>query len=278
MLCFMFPGQPLFHDARLPDDADFAEIAALTRNLTGLDPVSFTWNGDARSEQVALQVYGVAMSLYRNRRLQAEGDKPAVVAEHSMGIYAALAACGSISDGDALEMVFRVGEIMEQRFQKREYALGCIVGMTAGQVSGLAREGAVYSANHNTSHHVLLAGGRREMEATLDEALRQGAFSAKLFHCDAPLHTPLLAEAEKELTAVFRDYRYRDPVIPVMNHIDQKFLTAGEIPDFLMRELIESVHWEQTYLSLKAFGVTRFVEVGVGDSLKKYNRWIESRL
>ncbi|KAB0669806.1 ACP S-malonyltransferase [Oryzomonas sagensis] len=278
MICFMFPGQPLAHDAILPCNADFSAVAALARAHTGLDLATFTWPEGTHTEQVALQVYGVAVSLYRQRCLRLEGVKPALAAEHSMGIYAALAACGSVSEGEALEIAFRVGACMEQRFLGRDYALGCLVGLTAEKLAVLAAEGAVFLANHNTSHHFLLAGRRHDMEATLSEALAAGAFSAKLFPCDAPLHTPLLAEAEEELTAIFRDYRYREPAIPLMNHIDQEFLTAAEIPSFLMRELTETVHWEQTYRALKRSGAARFVEVGAGDSLKKYNRWIESRL
>ena len=278
MNCFMFPGQPLAHDATLPGNADFSELAALTRAHTGLDLSAFTWGAGTHSEQVALQVYGVAVSLYRHRCLRLEGMKPAVAAEHSMGVYAALAACGSICEGEALELAFRVGACMERRFRGRDYALGCLVGVTAEKLAVLAAEGAVFLANHNTSHHFLLSGGRREMEATLGRALASGAFSAKSFPCDAPLHTPLMAEAEGELAAIFSDYRYLEPACPLMNHIDQEFLTAAEIPAFLLRELTETVRWEATYRALKQFGATRFVEVGAGDSLKKYNRWIESRL
>ncbi|WP_223922196.1 ACP S-malonyltransferase [Geobacter sp. AOG2] len=274
----MFPGQPLAHDTSLPGDIDFGEVAALARAHTGLDLSTFIWAGETHTEQVGLQVYGVAISLYRLRCLRLEGMKPAMAAEHSMGVYAALAACGSVTEGEALEIAFRVGACMEQRFQGRDYALGCLVGLTAEKLAVLAAEGSVFLANYNTSHHFLLAGKRHDMEATLGEALTAGAFSAKLFPCDAPLHTPLLAEAEEELMAIFRDYRYEEPVIPLMNHIDQEFLTAAEIPVFLMRELTETVRWEQTYRALKRSGVTRFIEVGVGDSLKKYNRWIESRL
>ncbi len=43
MICFMFPGQPLFHDAALPADDDFAAVAELTRSRTGLGLTSFTW-------------------------------------------------------------------------------------------------------------------------------------------------------------------------------------------------------------------------------------------
>lgn len=277
MICFMFPGQPLTRDTTLPGDDVFAGVAALCRERTGLDLPGFTWSGESHSEQVALQVYGVAMSLYRNRLLLADGCKPDLVAEHSMGIYAALAACGVIAEGDALEMAFRAGCCMERCFRGREYALGCLVGLTSEKADALAGAGAVFPANHNTSHHVLLAGGRSEMEAALGEALKQGAFSAKLYPCDAPLHSPLLADAEMELTAVFRDYRYGEPAIPLMNHIDQEFLTATQIPAFLLRELTETVRWERTYRALKTFGVTSFMEVGAGDALRKYNRWIASQ-
>lgn len=277
MICFMFPGQPLFHDAALPADDDFTAVAEQTRARTGLDLSTFTWRGEAYSVQVGLQVFGVAMSLYRRRRLSTEGVRPGVAAEHSMGIYAAIAACGSISEGDALEIAFRVGACMEKRFRAGEYALGCVVGLTAEKVTALAAEGEVFLANRNTSHHFLLAGKRREMEGALGEALKQGAFSAKIFSCDAPLHTPLLLEAEEELKDIFNDYRYAEPAVPLMNHIDQEFLTAEEIPAFLMRELTETVNWEETFRALKSFGATRFIEVGAGESLRKYNRWIESR-
>jgi malonyl CoA-acyl carrier protein transacylase len=45
---------------------------------------------------------------------------------------------------------------------------------------------------------------------------------------------------------------------------------------FMVRELALPVYWERTYLALKRSGVEKFVEVGSGDSLKKYNRWIDN--
>jgi malonyl CoA-acyl carrier protein transacylase len=48
------------------------------------------------------------------------------------------------------------------------------------------------------------------------------------------------------------------------------------VADFLLRELLLPVYWEKSYQALRAAGVGKFIEAGVGDSLKKYNRWIES--
>ena len=278
MICYMFPGQPLARPDSFPQDPHFAGIADLTRARAGLDLETFAWLGAASSENVRLQVYGVAMSLYRTRVLRDSGAAPNFIAEHSMGIYPALAAAGSIDEGEALEMTRRVGDCMASMARTERYALGCIVGLTLEPLLAIAENNGVHLANQNTSRHFLLSGERSSMEAAEAEALAAGAFSARLFPCDAPLHTPLMRAVERELAAIFADYRYREPKIPLINHIDHDFLAAAEMPGFMLRELVEPVYWDKTYRALRAAGVHSFIEVGVGDSLKKYNRWIESEI
>jgi [acyl-carrier-protein] S-malonyltransferase len=277
MNCFMFPGQPLFRNTETPDDADFLEITNIARDRARIDILDFSLSVEQSTENVMLQVYGVAMSLYKARKLRREGIVPGLTAEHSMGIYPSLAACGSLPEGEVLELTSRVGRCMSRMGKKREeFALGCIVGLTLEPVLSIAGNNGVYPANLNTSRHFLLAGERRGMESAEAEALEKGAFSVKLFPCDAPLHTPLMSEMEGELTAIFSDYTYREPTVPLINHIDQDYLVAREMADFMMRELTLPVYWEKCYKALKKAGVSRFFEVGTGDSLKKYNRWIES--
>jgi [acyl-carrier-protein] S-malonyltransferase len=274
MLCFMFPGQPLSFEAALPADADFAAIAELTRACTGLDLATFAWEGAPSTEQVALQVYGTAISLYRNRLLRREGQQPAIIAEHSMGIYAAMAACGATGEQEALELTWRFGGCLADMARRRQYALGCATGLTRAPLLAIAENCGVFLANENTSRHFLLAGERHGIECAMAEALSAGAFSARTVHCDAPLHTPLLEELSDELAQIAGDYRFREPLVPLLDHIDQEYLTAAELPGFLVRELCLPVHWEKSYLALRRAGVTVYTEVGVGDSLKKYNRWI----
>lgn len=278
MICFMFPGQPLSRLASLPADDDFAQVAELVRRVSRLDLESFDWLEGEGTDDLKLQVFGVAYSLYRLRRLRAEGLSPDLVAEHSMGIYPALAACGSISDADAVEMTWRVGSTLPRIAGSQRYALGCVIGLTLEPVLALAGNNGVHLANHNTSRHFLLSGTRDGIAAALDEALAAGAFSARSFDCDAPLHSPLMAPLDQELRDIFADYRYAAPACPLLDHLEQRHLSAEEIPGFLLRELSLPVYWEQSYRTLHAAGATRFLEVGAGEALKKYNRWIDSEL
>lgn len=276
MHCFMFPGQPLLRAAEPADDKDYLAIRTLALAHTGLDIHDLSWRREPSSESVALQVYGAAISLYRTRLLLQEGHRPEMIAEHSMGIYAALAASGSISEGEALELTFRIGACIARMADTGDYALGCMVGLPQEPLRAIAENNGVFLANLNTSRHFLLSGEKHGIESAVAESLRSGVFSAKVFPCDAPLHTPLMEAAVESLREIVADYRYAQPVVPLLNHIDQGFLAGPEVADFLLRELLLPVYWEKSYQALRAAGVTKFIEAGVGDSLKKYNRWIES--
>ena len=276
MNCFMFPGQPLSRSDRLPGDDNWRQIAGLCRSHAHFDPESWTWLEMDGTENMAFQIYGVAMSLYGTRLLKQRGVKPAIVAEHSMGIYPAMACCGSLREEEALEITCRVGRTIAKMGRFRRYGLGCVVGLTEEPLLAIAKNHEVYLANLNTDRHYLLSGELVRIEEAMAEARTSGAFSARTFLCDAPLHTPFMAELGPELREVFADYRYLEPVTPLMNHIDQGFLTDVELAEFMLRELQLPVNWEQTYRALRAAGSSHFLEVGGGDSLKKYNRWIDS--
>ncbi len=276
MICWMFPGQPIAFADPLSDDPEFLEIALLCRDTTGFNPLENVASPSDLSESVRLQLFGVCSSLHRFKQLTNLGSGPDLIAEHSMGIYPALAASGSIDAATALELAWRIGGCLAQMGNRHQYALGCVIGLPGGTLETVTANNGVHIANHNTSRHFLLAGEREKVAAALVEATDAGAFSANIFCCDAPLHTPLIAGITAQLQRIVAEYRFREPQIPLVEHIDQTNLTAAAIPAFLVDELCRPVQWETTYRTLRSRGATRFQEVGAGSALAKFNRWIDS--
>jgi [acyl-carrier-protein] S-malonyltransferase len=276
MKIWIFPGQPLRFALENPDDEDFQAVDRLCRQRCGYDLINQQpLPGHDLSHHTCLQIYGVASSLYRARQLRGEGIVPDLVAEHSLGVYAALASCGSIDEGDALELACRIGVCMS-RMGVREYVLGCPIGLGRDPVEAAARNNGVFVANYNTSSHFLLAGESGGIVAALAECLAAGAFSVSSIPCEAPLHTPLMAELHDQLTVIAAEYRFGEPLVPLIEHICQTRLTAATIPAFLVDELQQPVFWEQSWKVLRAAGFSRCCEVGSGQSLTKFNRWIDS--
>lgn len=276
MTCCMFPGQPLSRSV-LPGDRTFAELAEECLAITGFDPRDAGDPAGGLSRNVCLQLFGVVASLHRYGELKEKNGPPDLIAEHSMGIYSALAASGSTTGRDALELAWRIGLLLARMGEKMEYALASVIGMTEEQLSPIVSKNGVYIANSNTSRHFLLAGTRKDIERTAAAASGAGAFSTAVFEADAPLHTPLVREIESELEQVVAGFTFRDPAIPLIDHLEQRPLTADRIPSFLVDELCLPVAWEATYRSLRERGVLKFYEAGTGQALTKFNRWIDSQ-
>jgi malonyl CoA-acyl carrier protein transacylase len=276
MICWMFPGQPVAFADTTCSDPEFKNIALLCQETTSFNPLENGTSTSGLSESARLQLFGACISLYRIDQLTKQGAVPDLIAEHSMGIYPALAAAGSIDSATALALTCRIGVSMTQMGRQKEYALGCVIGMALGPLETIAANNGVHIANHNTSRHFLLAGERSRIEAAAAESAACGAFSVRVFPCDAPLHTPLIEAIAGDLQRIVADYSYGEPRIPLVEHIGQTTLTAAAIPGFLVDELYRPVYWETTYRTLRSRGVTRFQEVGVGSALSKFNRWIDS--
>jgi [acyl-carrier-protein] S-malonyltransferase len=276
MICWMFPGQPIAFADTHCNDHEFQKIALLCQKTTGFNPMESGTSASDLSQSVRLQLLGACISLYRSSLLMSQGCGPDLIAEHSMGIYPALAACGSIDSETALSLTCRIGVSMAAMGLQREYALGCVIGLTCGPLAAIAANNGIYIANHNTSRHFLLAGEREKVDAALVEATASGAFSVSISPCDAPLHTPLIEAIAGDVQRIVAEYNYCEPLIPLLEHIGQTTLTAAMIPAFLVDELCRPVYWETTYRALRSRGVTRFHEVGLGSALAKFNRWIDS--
>lgn len=277
MICFMFPGQPMSLDHPALTEPAFADIIECCREVTGCC-LPDRADGSGVSDSVRLQLLGTAVSLYRNRQLLVQHGPPAMVAEHSMGIYPALAACGSLDMAAAFGLTWRIGCCLSEFGAELEYALASVIGLDGDSLATVAANHGVYIANYNTSRHFLLAGLKVQVTDAAAEAEIAGAFSVALFPSDAPLHTPLLNPLASDLTKIVADYTFGEPQIPLMEHYSQTLLNRERIPGFIVDELCRPVYWDATYRAARSAGMTRFFEVGASQALTKFNRWIDSEM
>lgn len=274
----MFPGQPLTIENVPPGDSGFEAMSRRCHDASGFNPLDAEHSGRHLTESIRLQMFGTTLSLYRYELLLLQHGSPDIIAEHSMGIYSALAASGSIDCSAALELTFRIGVCLASMGGEKNYALGSVIGLSGDLLNAIVANNGVFIANHNTSRHFLLSGEMVHIRAAALEAENAGAFSTGIFHSDAPLHTPLVAEISAGLQAIVSDYSYRTPRIPLIDHHRQRRLTSDDIPVFLVEQLSHPVFWDTTFKLLQSEGVTQYYEAGVGQTLSKFNRWIESDL
>jgi [acyl-carrier-protein] S-malonyltransferase len=208
------------------------------------------------------------------------GLRPALVLGHSLGLYAALVAAGSLSYPESLAVIRSARQAVCRACRPGDYALLVVVGLHESDVLALITgTGATATAivNRNSAVAFALAGPPAELRQISADATQQGAFKVALLTADLPYHHPALLTA---VSAPFRDVlqqcAWALPAFPVFSTVDQRPLeTVPELIDYTTRNLVTPVDWTGTIRALHGLGVNQVIETGPGRSLQRAAAFIE---
>lgn len=214
---------------------------------------------------------------------KAGGRPPAFMAGHSLGEYTALACAGSLPFDEALRLVMRRAELMQDAVPAHSGAMAAILGLDDGAVVELCREAAqgevVSAVNFNSPGQVVIAGHRSAVERASEAAKAAGAKRALLLSVSVPAHCELMRPAAEEFAATLGAIDFRPPSIPVVNNVDvQVYDNPAQIRDGLERQLYSPVRWTETVRFLARRGVSSVVEAGPGKVLAGLVRRIDRAL
>jgi [acyl-carrier-protein] S-malonyltransferase len=204
--------------------------------------------------------------------LREKGIKPDVVAGHSLGEYTALAVAGAFSFEDALLLVRRRGQLMQEAVPLGTGGMVAILGLDVGKLNQIvteaARAGVIDLANFNCPGQVVLAGEMAALEAAVELAKRAGAKRCVPLPVSGPFHSSLMRGAGERLAQALEGIRIRDPKVPVVANVSGSFLrNAGEVRAALVRQICSPVRWEEGMLYLVESEIKTFLEVGPGKVL-----------
>ena len=287
-ICFMFPGQllelPAIANDILVDKAITEHRVIAAREITG-----FEWQGlyfhDPEFNQhinLRLQLTSYLISLMYYDYLMRSGIIPDVICEHSMGIYAALVASGAFTFEEGLELVFKIGLLIENKTKHMNGAMASIIGLTEQDILLIfkrLRQHRLFIANYNGSKQFVLSGDEDGIEQTIEIALHEyQAVAARKLLFSAPMHSSLLESIKNDLRDILSRFSPRELRIPVVNHLTAEFCCRDEIMQLLCEEIYRPVFWEKCVHRMKKYGVNLFIETGYGETLQKLIRWIDPDL
>jgi len=206
------------------------------------------------------------------RVLSERGLRPDFVAGHSLGEYSALVAAGSLTLSDAVRLVRRRGQAMQEAVPVGVGAMAAILGLAAEEVVSACQkvaEGQVCQpANFNSPVQVVIAGHREAIERATVECKARGARQTPILKVSAPFHSPLMRPAQEAMAEPLSGTSFSDLAVPLVNNVDATLITSGEAARAgLLRQIAAPVRWTDSVRQLFDQGVTTFVEVGPGKVL-----------
>ena len=211
------------------------------------------------------------------------GARPALLAGHSLGEYAALVAAGAISLADGAKLVRERGRLMQASVPAGTGAMAAVLGaedaLIAEVCQAVAGEGVVVPANFNSPGQVVIGGDAAAVDRALAELQARGVRKAVKLAVSVPSHTPLMREAANRLSEVMSAMAWNEPSLPVVQNVDGEVHEGVQaIRDALVRQLYLPVRWTECVQALAARGATRIAECGPGKVLTGLAKRIDKSL
>lgn len=289
-LALVFPGQGSQSVGMLAElYAEFASVRdtfAEASAALGYDLWALVANGpdtelnETHRTQPALLTASVAV--YRVW-LEQGGDTPAYLAGHSLGEYSALVCAGVLTLSDAVKLVEKRGQYMQQAVPAGTGAMSAIIGLDDALIAKACEEAAqgevVSPVNFNSPGQVVIAGNKAAVERANELCKAAGAKRALPLPVSVPSHCALMKPAAEQLAADLNSISFHTAVIPVVNNVDVVAAAdAAAIKDALVRQLYSPVRWTESIEFLAAQGVGTVIELGAGKVLSGLIKRINKEL
>ncbi|TLX59414.1 [acyl-carrier-protein] S-malonyltransferase [Stutzerimonas nosocomialis] len=205
------------------------------------------------------------------------GARPAYVAGHSLGEYSALVAAGSLPFADAVKLVERRGQLMQQAVPAGQGGMAAILGLEDADVLAACAEAAqgevVSAVNFNAPGQVVIAGSAQAVERAIEACKARGAKRAMALPVSVPSHCELMRPAAEQFAAAVQAVAWQAPEIALVQNVSAAVVTDLEaLKRDLLAQLYSPVRWVESMVGLHAQGVTDLVECGPGKVLSGLNK------
>lgn len=282
----LFPGQGSQSVGMLADLAAafpvVAETFAEASDALSIDLWSIAQQGPAESlnQTTVTQPVMLAADVAVWRVWSAlGGPTPSCLAGHSLGEYAALVAAEALSFADAMQLVARRAQLMQDAVPNGQGAMAAILGLDDEIVEAICREveqgQVVAPANYNSPGQLVIAGEADAVERAMLRCKDAGAKRAVILPVSVPSHCALMKSIAETFDAALDQASWQTPRIPVIHNVDlSSHDQAPAIRQALAAQLFSPVRWTGTIQAMAERGITRFAECGPGKVLTALGRRI----
>jgi len=195
----------------------------------------------------------------------------------SLGEYSALVAAEALKFEDAVYLVRRRGEFMEEEAQKRPGKMLSVIGLGLVEVKEVCEATGAEVANINCPGQIVISGSPENILKAKSLAKEKGAKLAVILEVSGAFHSSFMKDAAAKLAGELAKIKIAAPRMPVISNVTAKPQSnPEEIKQNLIHQLYSSVLWEDSMKLILSEGVSDFIEFGPGKVLKGLMRRIDS--
>jgi malonyl CoA-acyl carrier protein transacylase len=257
---------------------NFTSLLAEASNNLGIDLNAFDFDkNNFLTDELKSQYISYIFSCSVADILKEKGISTYSVSGYSMGIYAALYYCGSITFNDGLVLLKSAWNTISDVTANGRYGMGMIIGLEQSDILSLLHgKENIEICNQNNRLTFIISGSSDSIESVLASARIEGAMRANTLPVSKPYHARILKSTAPGFAELIREIPFRTPSFRYISSIDQKIIETG---DDLRKEVINNLfcrmNWLKTINAFLEAGTDLFFECGAGDGLTRNARFID---
>ena len=215
--------------------------------------------------------------------LKSEGINAEVAGGHSLGEYSALVTAGALKFRDAVILVHKRGQFMQEAVPVGEGSMAAIIGLDDKIIVDICNEvseiDAVQAVNFNCPGQTVIAGTVKGVDSAVEKLKAAGAKKAVILPVSAPFHSTLMKPAAEKLSVELDKTKIQNAAFPIAANFNGKLETdSAEIKNNLVAQADNPVKWIDCVKAMQNFGADTFVECGPGKTLCGFNRRIDKQI
>lgn len=203
-------------------------------------------------------------------------ERPAFVAGHSLGEYAALIAAGAVDFEDGVRLVRERGRLMQTACDAEPSTMAAIIGLEPDALRMICAEHGASLCNVNAPGNITIGGTVAAVAAASEAATAAGASRVVPLTVSGAFHTPLMRSAAEGMRGALAAVSFRDPRPPVISNVTAQPLDRGSaFAVELTDQITNPVLWVDSVMAMTGRGVSAVIEFGPGRVLTGLVRRID---
>lgn len=280
-IAFVFPGQGAQYvgmGKEFVENFDIAnDVFEKASDSLGYDMKKLCFEGPEeelkKTENTQPAILTASIAAYEV--LIKHGYKPKTLAGLSLGEFSALVASGVMSFEEAVKVVKARGRYMQAEVPLGVGTMAAFIGLSREKVieacNSASEFGVVEPANFNSPIQIVISGEVKAVEKAVEIGKELGAKKAKVLNVSAPFHSSMLKGAGEKLSKELDKIKLQEFTYPVVANVTaQYYNSVSSVNELLVKQVSNSVLWEDSIKTMIKDGIDAFVEVGPGKALSSF--------
>lgn len=211
--------------------------------------------------------------------LKSKGIEPTFTAGLSLGEYTALAFSNAWILDDAISIISKRGEIMQNALPLGTTKMAAVLGLDRDTILlGIKDiDGICEIANYNCPGQIVITGDNKGVDNAIAKLTSLGAKRCIPLNVSGAFHSSLLENASNELYEELIKYEYNKPEYKMVYNISGKE-SNNNLNEILRLQIKSSVYFEDSIRYMINQGVDTFIEIGPKKALSGFVKKINNNV